>query len=302
MASSFEFYDLGVVNDPVRALSHVETLKKRVDGRSFDSSFGGAGLFYRTPKSVILARNQSFEDLNLNYVSAKSYQLAKRATGGGAVLSSEKGNLLSSLFLRQSIKVDYLESLANSLGVNLSASHDFFENEEGGRYAGHAQRYMKNGFVQLDGIYNLVDDFSADIVDIIKNRFLFKDAIFDERGSLIWEKGNGSELTSKDLKEYVFDSNAKRTDLILEPHKRGFAVTDKQVVDKLAFFDALNLDGQKVKDAALQSLASYHSVSTLNDVYFYPDASVSKVEGGNLRGKGFCFAYPPSLDLKAYFK
>lgn len=289
MTKFIDLYDIGRIEDASRAMFLVDSIKNAVVKQSKDNGFGGALALYSIPKSIILAKNQSFEDINSGLAFNEDYQIVKRATGGGAVITSENGTFLASLFLKSEFKDSYLEKLSNNLSVNQSSSHDFFEANEMSRYAGHAQRRLKNSFIQIDGLYNVENDFSNDIHKFIKNRYLFKDAIFNEKGELISFAGSKKALIKEGFQGKE-DFSKKFTDRYFE------AVSDFDVVNNMSYLHGNGFNHEHIKEAIVSSLP--YQLKVRHDL----KKSIGKASpGGNLQGKGFCFAYQPSLNLNSFF-
>ncbi|MEM2121296.1 MAG: hypothetical protein QXU20_01380 [Candidatus Woesearchaeota archaeon] len=260
------FYD-EVIRKPSENLAINKLFRQLIEENK--ASF--TGRIYKSSEGVIIGNNQSLGDINLDYCSSTGYEILRRETDGGAVITNKDSILTYSLFFRKSLnnsisKEDYYKLILIPLSRNLNQAlkgnnPNKIEFEiSGDYYLTYSKNnnktlikeniplqrhfvYMDEHTVQFDGFVNLKKPDVNEISKIINLREFYS------------KNGNRIILAG----EKAYDLNGMSLEINTEDVKMDYRLkkSEKQELEKIQ-----GLEDLLIKDIFLEVL-----INTLKDTF-----------------------------------
>ncbi|MFT4311409.1 MAG: hypothetical protein ACMXX7_02175 [Candidatus Woesearchaeota archaeon] len=223
---------------------------------------------YKT-NAVILSSSQSIEDINAKVAQDLGYQIARRQTGGGAVITRPGSTIQYTLFLEYEQKQEFFKELAKNTGLSI-ADHGFLYYENPAKKTiGHAYKILGNGLIQLDGLANLNADFVNDAISIIKPRQIYEEGfvkINEEFYTISGKKIIPTKVNGQELLE------------------------ESELIKNLGYLQQIGIEEQTFKNSVIKSIQNMgYEINPTQT----PNIQTQLLNEGKIKGKGHCFVYAP---------
>lgn len=257
-----------------------------------DGDYEAVVRIYSHKNGVILGRNESREDINVDYCTKQGYEIVNRSSGGSTIFVTPELTLCYSVFanlrktkLEENVTNIYKKftlPLAKKLGDNFVVEGSYYLkaklNGASHPFAGHAMRLYKH-CVQFDGVVHK-KKFDLDILArIIKLRELHR----INEDSYILMHGDIYDLKGNKILNAVLSSST-------------LVKRERDELEKTQNFDSLGLDENIYLNCLYESfsetfegLKKIEKLDCDNEIVRDYKNKIKRVREGKIVGLGHCF-------------
>ncbi|MFA5333395.1 MAG: hypothetical protein WC376_02785 [Candidatus Nanoarchaeia archaeon] len=222
--------------------------------------------FYYHKKGVILANNQSLNDLYTENCKNLTYEISKRPSGGSAIIVNPELALCYSLFFKPdflSTRFDFNTAykkitfeLIKNLGQSFRVKGNYYLRYNGFPIAGHAMKNYSNS-IQFDGVLHLLPLNVYEASKLIKLRKLgtnlgkkyvfMENQVYNLRGNAVKLKENELKILINEEEELGKIIGLSQTNLTLDEFLAAFYKTINALFGKQELLNEYSFDSDKIK-------------------------------------------------------